>query len=79
MKSTVIIMAANVKEAKQISLDNYGANCQYIKPYRYASKGNNFYEFQRPQEATEDEFVIQDDIWPSRFWNRNKTQYTDLG
>jgi hypothetical protein len=42
---TVIIMASSIKEAKQIAVTNYGETAVYIKPYRYASKGNNFYEF----------------------------------
>lgn len=43
---TVIIMESSIKMAKQRASDNYGlGNWVYIKPYRYASKGNNFYEF----------------------------------
>jgi hypothetical protein len=42
---TIIIMASNIKEAKQIALEGYGTQCQYVKPYKYSSKGNNFYEF----------------------------------
>lgn len=42
---TVVIMASTVKEAKEIALKNYGESVSYLKPYRYASKGNNFYEF----------------------------------
>jgi len=44
---TVIIMDACLRMAKQRATDNYGlGNWIYVKPYRYASKGNNFYEFQ---------------------------------
>lgn len=45
---TIIIMAANKKESKEIALTNYGPFCKYIKPYKYASKGNNFYQFSLP-------------------------------
>ena len=41
----IIIMAANKKEAKSIALSEYGEKAEFIKPYRYASRGNNFYEF----------------------------------
>lgn len=44
----IIIFASNKKEAKLIALMNYGADCKYVKPYRYSSKGNNFYEFNLP-------------------------------
>lgn len=43
---TVIKMAKSKKEAIQLMNDEYGAGrVQYIKPYKYASKGNSFYEF----------------------------------
>ena len=42
---TVIMLASNKKEAKQRAFMQYGNTAIYIKPYRYASKGNNFYEF----------------------------------
>lgn len=45
----IIIMASNKKEAMKIALENYGTTCAYVKPYRYASKGNNFYEFKMPE------------------------------
>lgn len=38
-------MASTKKEAKQIAEKGYGSQIEYVKPYRYASKGNNFYEF----------------------------------
>jgi hypothetical protein len=25
------------------------------------------------------EYPIQDDVWPSRLWNKNKTEHVDLG
>lgn len=43
---TIIMLASCIKEAKQFMTNQYGlGNWLYIKPYRYASKGNNFYEF----------------------------------
>lgn len=42
---TVIMMASNKKEAKELAKKQYGTKATYIKPYKYASKGNNFYEF----------------------------------
>lgn len=43
---TVIIMESSIKMAKQIASQQYGlGNWIYIKPVKYASKGNNFYEF----------------------------------
>jgi len=43
--STIIIMASNKKEALMIAAKEYGSKCAYVAPYKYASKGNNFYEF----------------------------------
>ena len=42
---TTIIMASSKKEAKEIAFNQYRYRAEYVKPYRYASKGNNFYEF----------------------------------
>ena len=42
---TVIMMASNIKDAKYQASIQYGDKSTYIKPYHYASKGNNFYEF----------------------------------
>ena len=44
-EQTVIVMASNKKEAKERAQLNYGSKVQYEKPYHYASKGNNFYQF----------------------------------
>ena len=43
-KKIIIILASNKKEAKEIASKNY-EGAIYEKPYRYASKGNNFYQF----------------------------------
>ncbi len=40
---TYIFMASSIKEAKQIA----GPDYIYVKPYKYASKGNNFYQFRK--------------------------------
>lgn len=42
---TVIINASSKKEAKELALKDYGAMAIYVKPYHYASRRNNFYEF----------------------------------
>lgn len=42
---TIIMNASTKKEAMQLALSQYGENAVYVSPYRYASKGNNFYEF----------------------------------
>ncbi len=42
---TVIIVAKNIKESKEIARINYLGNAEYVKPYHYGSKGNNFYEY----------------------------------
>lgn len=38
-------MASTKKEAKVLAHKEYGNKATYVKPYHYASKGNNFYEF----------------------------------
>lgn len=43
--TTEIVMARNIKEAKRIAYSSHGEKAHYVAPYRYASKGNNFYEF----------------------------------
>lgn len=45
-KQSVIIMASNKKEAKERAYNEYRDRAEYVAPYRYASKGNNFYEFE---------------------------------
>lgn len=45
MSKTIIILASNKKEAKEIALKQYGKLCTYVSPYKYSSKGNNFYQF----------------------------------
>ena len=40
-----VILASNKKEAIAIAKREY-KKAIYLRPYRYASKGNNFYEFQ---------------------------------
>lgn len=35
-------------------------------------------EVVKMEEAKEKEFCIQDDIWPSRKWNKEHTDYIDL-
>lgn len=42
---TVIMNASTVKEAKERAHNQYRDRAIYIRPYKYASKGNNFYEF----------------------------------
>lgn len=42
---TVIINASTVKEAKKHAYNQYRDRVIYVRPYRYASRGNNFYEF----------------------------------
>ena len=44
-KQTLIMMASTKQEAKVIADKQYGNKATYVKPYRYVSKGNNFYEF----------------------------------
>lgn len=41
---TVVIVAANIKEAKEIAKKSY-KGYEYVRPYHYSSKGNNFYTF----------------------------------
>lgn len=48
-KTTLIILAKNIKEAKEIAGKCY-SNVEFVKPFRYASKGNNFYEFKIKKE-----------------------------
>jgi hypothetical protein len=37
--------AATVKEAKERAYNQYRDRAIYVRPYKYASRGNNFYEF----------------------------------
>lgn len=41
----IIMLASSIKEAKQLAFEGYGLNVTYHSPYRYASRGNNFYKF----------------------------------
>ena len=42
---TIIIFSSNKRKAISQAKKDYGDKIEYVKPYRYASKGNNFYEF----------------------------------
>jgi hypothetical protein len=73
IENRVVIMAATKKEAISRAEINY-PNHVFVKPFRYASKGNNFYEFKHLSE----DYPIQDEIWASRRWNADRTEYIDL-
>lgn len=46
---TVLIVAANLREAKQFALDTYGENCFYISPDNYNIRGKYVYRFKMPE------------------------------
>lgn len=46
---TIIKMASSKKEAIEQMTADYGDAYVYLTPYKYASKGNNFYEFKLRQ------------------------------
>lgn len=48
---TVVIMASTKKEAKDIAKTNYGETAVFERVFRYASKGNNFYEFSYQEKS----------------------------
>jgi hypothetical protein len=72
-ENRVVIIASTKKEAISRAEISY-PNHVFVKPYRYASKGNNFYEFKHLSE----DYPIRDDVWPSRRWNTDRTDYIDL-